>query len=281
MYELKHTAIDGKTLCGTQNHQSENQPSVHLLSLYECETGLVIGHVVVEKKTNEITGAKAFLKAPFLSGRIFTSDAMHTQKKWFAGIYAKQGYCFSTLKKNHRGLYKRVRDFFENTENDQGEWQYFQQREKGHGRDELREIWTTMQFRAQLERTWKGVTYICKIQRTVKQQGKERTEIAYGITNIPKEKADAERLLELNRNHWSIENRLHYRRDVTMGEDNSQVRIKGSPEVVAVVNGGILARMDYLGVKNVASQMRHFCAKPEEALRLLLYTLPQQNGRTK
>jgi predicted transposase YbfD/YdcC len=55
----------------------------------------------------------------------------------------------------------------------------------------------------------------------VKQQGKERTEIAYGITTIPKEKADAERLLELNRNHWSIENRLHYRRDVTMGEDNS------------------------------------------------------------
>jgi predicted transposase YbfD/YdcC len=72
----------------------------------------------------------------------------------------------------------------------------------------------------------------------VKQQGKERTEIAYGITTIPKEKADTERLLELNRNHWSIDNSLYYRRDITMGEDNSQIRIKGYSEVVAVVNGG-------------------------------------------
>ncbi|HEY1352579.1 MAG TPA: hypothetical protein VGF67_23410 [Ktedonobacteraceae bacterium] len=66
-----------------------------------------------------------------------------------------------------------------------------------------------------------------------------------------------------------------------MGEDSSQVRIKNAPEVIAALNNGILALMDYMGIKNVAAQMRHFCAKPEEALQLLLYTLPQHNGRTK
>jgi hypothetical protein len=94
MYELKYTAIDVKMLCGTQNHQSENQPSVYLFSLYECETGLIIGHVVVEKKTNERTGAKAFLKAPFLSGRICTSDAMHTQKNGLQEYMQNRGIAF-------------------------------------------------------------------------------------------------------------------------------------------------------------------------------------------
>ena len=69
---------------------------------------------------------------------------------------------------------------------------------------------------------------------------------------------------------YTIENRLHYRRDVTLGEDASQVRTHGAPEVVAALNGGILALMDFIGVKNVAKQMRHFCAQPREALQLLL-----------
>jgi len=72
---------------------------------------------------------------------------------------------------------------------------------------------------------------------------------------------------------WTIENRLHYRRDVTLGEDASQVRRKGAPEVVAALNGGLLALMDWLGVTNVAKQMRHFCAQPQEALQLLISKL--------
>jgi predicted transposase YbfD/YdcC len=111
MYELKHTAIDGKTLCGTQNHQSENQPSVHLFSLYECETGLVIGHVVVEKKTNERTGAKAFLKAPFLSGRICTSDAMHTQKNGLQEYMQNRDIAFLLRRKIIEGFIKEEGNF--------------------------------------------------------------------------------------------------------------------------------------------------------------------------
>src|SRR6266487_2007815 len=96
--------------------------------------------------------------------------------------------------------------------------------------------------------------------------------------NSERKRADARRILELNRKHWFIENRLHYRRDVTLGEDASQIRSSGAPEVVAALNGGLLALLDFLGVKNVAKQMRHYCAQPREALQLLLGKLSRQNG---
>ncbi len=70
-----------------------------------------------------------------------------------------------------------------------------------------------------------------------------------------------------------IENRLHRRRDVTLGEDACQVRMRGAPETLAALNGGVLALMDWLQVPNAASQMSHFCAHPEEALQLLFCKL--------
>jgi hypothetical protein len=68
---------------------------------------------------------------------------------------------------------------------------------------------------------------------------------------------------------YTIENRLHRRRDVTLGEDACQVRITGAPQALAALNGGVRALLDWLQVSNVASQMRHFCAHPLEALQLL------------
>jgi predicted transposase YbfD/YdcC len=82
-------------------------------------------------------------------------------------------------------------------------------------------------------------------------------------------KANASRLLHLQQAHWRMENRLHHRRDVTLGEDQSQVRITGAPQALAALNGGVSALADWLQVKNVASAMRHFCAHPHEALQLL------------
>ena len=134
----------------------------------------------------------------------------------------------------------------------------------------MREIWTSTQMNEWFENEWAGVAQVFVIRRYVNQGEKEREEIVYGLTNLPRKKANAKRLLELNQKHWSIENRLHYRRDVTLGEDACQVRVKGAPQALAALNGGILALMDWLGVSNVASQMRHFCAHPHEALPLLL-----------
>ncbi len=68
------------------------------------------------------------------------------------------------------------------------------------------------------EKEWAGMAQVFQIRRTVKEKGEERRAIVYGRTNVPRNKAGAKRLLELKRKHWWIENRLHYRREVTDGE---------------------------------------------------------------
>ena len=98
------------------------------------------------------------------------------------------------------------------------------------------------------------------------------------MTDVPRDMANAEQILDWRRNHWRIENCSHYRRDVTLGEDACQVRVDRVPEVLAALNGGILALMDFLGVKNLAKQTRYYAARPKEALQLLCGKLSRQNG---
>jgi predicted transposase YbfD/YdcC len=77
---LTHVAMDGKTVRGTLGHQSEGQPPVHLLSLYECQSGIVLTHRAVPCKENEISAAAALIHPALVKGRIISTDAIHTQK---------------------------------------------------------------------------------------------------------------------------------------------------------------------------------------------------------
>src|SRR5437588_12270692 len=97
--------------------------------------------------------------------------------------------------------------------------------------------------------------------------------VVYGITSLAPARASAQRLLELVREHWAIENRLHWRRDVTLREDHCQVRKGTAPRLLAVLNSFLLALLDFLGVGNVPKQMRFFDAQPLQAVRLLLGSL--------
>jgi predicted transposase YbfD/YdcC len=267
---LLHTAVDGKTMRGTLKHGRDDQPPVHLLSLYECGIGVVLAHVSVKKKENEITAMPTLLHPALVKGRIISADAMHTQKKFCLLVSLSGGYYLLIAKENQPGVLQDLIDFFADKDMDQGEWQYHKETNKGHGRLEVREIWASTQMNDFFGKDWTDIAQVFMIRRTITEKGKTRVETVYGITSLPRKKADARRILELNRKHWSIENRLHYRRDVTLGEDASQVRTKGAPQVLAALNGGILALMDFLGVNNAAKQLRYFCAYPQEALQLLL-----------
>jgi predicted transposase YbfD/YdcC len=274
---LTHVAMDGKTLRGTLGHEREGQPSVHLLSLYECHSGIVLTQRAVQSKENEISAAAALVHPALVKGRIVSTDAMHTQKKWCACVHAYKGYYLTIVKKNQPQMYEDLVDFFADPDAEQEEWQYAKSVHKGHGRLEIREIWTSTQMNAWFETQWAGVAQVFRLRRYVKEGEKEREEIVYGVTNLTRKKANASRLLALQQAHWRIENRLHYRRDVTLGEDACQVRITGAPQALAALNGGVLALMDWLQVRNVASAMRHFCAHPLEALQLLCGKLLREN----
>jgi hypothetical protein len=270
--KLIHTAVDGKTMRGTRKHERANQPPVHLLSF------IVIDHFTVTKKKNEYSTCLAILHPSLVKGRILTADAGIGYKGWCAAVHALGGYYEIPIKNNHPAVYRELAQFFLNDVIDRSEFQYYKETNKGHGRLETREIWTSTQMNQFFQQDWAGIAQVFMIKKSVLEKGEEKISIVYGITSLARKNADAKRILELNRKHWSIENRLHHRRDVTLGEDASQVRITGAPAVLAALNGGLLALMDFLQVKNVAKQMRYYCANYEEALQVIFGHLSMQNG---
>lgn len=112
-----------------------------------------------------------------------------------------------------------------------------------------------------------------RVERTVTRKGETSHEIVYGITSLSPKQANAEQVAGFIRAHWAIENRLHWRRDVTMQEAHSQIRTEHVPCILDLLNSTILAMMDLRGVSNVPAQMRRFKASPLLALRLLFGTL--------
>jgi predicted transposase YbfD/YdcC len=265
-------------LRGTLDHAEKTMPSVHILTLYDCDTGITIQQYMYKNNESEIGTANDILQIGLIKGSIVTTDALYTYRKWCAWIHVRGAYYMVVVKKNTPVLSQNLEDFFGDPDILKYECDYFKRVQKGHGRLETREIWTSTQLSTFLEREWTGVAQVSMIRKTVIEKGKKTVTLRYGMTDVPREKANAEQLLEWRQNHWRIENRSHYRRDVTLGEDASQVRINGAPEVLAALNGGILALMDFLGIKNVAKQLKYSCAHPEEALQLLCGKLSRQYG---
>ena len=105
--------------------------------------------------------------------------------------------------------------------------------EKEHGRIEARKIAVSAEVAPHLE--WPGAAQVARIERTREIGGKVSIEIAYIVTSLTAAEASPERLLELSRNHWAIENRLHYVRDVTFNEDRCRVR-SGARALAAIRN---------------------------------------------
>ena len=86
---------------------------------------------------------------------------------------------------------------------------------------------------------WPGVRQVCQVRRRVEQKGSVSMETRYAITSLGREPGPG-KLLEYVRGHWGIENRLHYVRDVTLGEDASQVRTGAAPQVMAALRNVVL-----------------------------------------
>jgi len=276
--KMSHLAGDGKTLRGTLKHAEETMPSVHILTLYDCHTGITIQQYVYKNDESEIAASKQVLQTGLVRGSLLTTDALYTFKQWCAWIHVRGAYYLVAVKKNTPALYQDLEDFFGDPDILTYECDYFKRVQKGHGRLETREIWTSTQLSVFLEKEWTGVAQVFMIRKTVIEKGKKVITIRYGMTNTPREKENAEQILQWRQNHWRIENCSHYRRDVTLGEDACQVRTNHAPEVLAALNGGILALMDFLGVKNVAKQMRYYAARPQEALQLLCGSLSRRYG---
>jgi len=269
----QHAALDGKTLRGTLGHEALDQRKMPQLALYDTQAGLILKEQVTGEKQNELSIVSEFLTPVLVKGRIIAADALHTQHAFCFTVTRWDGDYLLIAKDNQATLADDLRLFFTQPPHDCRDWRTARTVNKGHGRLEIRELVASTELNAFLGGQWAGVAQVFQVTRTVYEDGQMRREVVYGITSLSPTRASAARLLALLRAHWRIENRLHWRRDVTLREDHCQVRKGDAPRVLAVLNSFLLALMDFLGVSNVPKQMRIFDAHPFQAVRLLLGSL--------
>jgi predicted transposase YbfD/YdcC len=141
--------------------------------------------------------------------------------------------------------------------------------DKGHGRLEIRQIWASSELNHYLDFPFVAQVFCIRREVTHLKSQKKTHEIAYGISSLPPHKAPPKRLLDLNREHWHIENRLNYVRDVTFDEDRSQIRTRNSPRVMATLKNFAISLLRWLGTTNIAKALRHLAAKAHLSLQLI------------
>lgn len=139
--------------------------------------------------------------------------------------------------------------------------------DKGHGRLTKRHLQASTRLAGQLD--WPGVQQVCRIERVVTEKGVTSTEIAYAITSLSAERATADQLLEYNRGHWGIENRLHWVRDVSLGEDACRANLGHSPQNLAAFRNAALSLLRLSGVEGILPTLRDFAARPYDLLKFL------------
>ena len=132
---------------------------------------------------------------------------------------------------------------------------------KGHGRLEYRTLISSTMLNDYLD--WPGVKQVCKIIRTTTRKNKTTTEVAYAITSVGRDRVNAKTLLKWNRGHWGIENRLHWVRDETFGEDRCRVRTRAAPQVLAAIRNLAINWLRSHKTVNIAAALRENCWNPQ------------------
>jgi predicted transposase YbfD/YdcC len=268
-------SLDGKTLKGTI--PAGEQRGTHLLSIYVPDQGLVLVEAQVDRKENEIVVAPKILKQVSLSGVIVIGDALHTQRETSEQILQAGGNYLWTVKGNQARTQWAIEKLFvqEACKLKQGAPLSKSIRaaaltNKGHGRRETRTIWVSMELNEYLN--WPGVKQVFRLERLVwheKRHGYTR-QVIYGMTSLSPEQAPPKKLIRLLRRYWGIECGLHYRRDVTLHEDQTRLTVGQAGHNMAILNNIVIGLCLHNGFNNLAKARRLFSAKPAQALQLIL-----------
>jgi predicted transposase YbfD/YdcC len=268
-------AIDGKTLRGTITR--EDPFGVHLLAAYLPEAGLVLMQMVVEKdKENELVVAPKLLNCLDLRHKVVVGDAMHTQRAVSLQIVAAGGDFVWVVKDNQPLTRQAVEQLFAPAPAIPGwrqpptDFQTARTANKAHGRLEERSLTTSSLLNDYLD--WPGLGQVFKLERrfTTLATGRVHREIQYGLTSLTAAEASPERLLEIVRSEWGIENGLHYRRDKTFQEDQTRMTRPAVGRVMASINNLVIGLLNLAGFHNHAQARRQLDAHPAQALALIL-----------
>ena len=220
---------------------------------------------VGNQKEAELTLAPELLGKLPLKGRLVTGDALYCQKELCRQIVGAGGDYLFIVKANQGRLYRDIEFFFARPPF--GEQLVLVEKKGRHGdREERRQLVASPGLAHYLK--WPGAGQMLLIERTAVRKGKTLHEVRYAVTSQTAAVGPA-RLLRQVRGHWGIENRLHYVRDVSFGEDASQVRKGASPEVMAALRNAVIAILRGAGWTNIAAALRHYAWRQHDALSLL------------
>lgn len=256
-------ALDGKEVRGANTHGAR----LHLVSLVEQRSGTVLEQRAVPAKTNEIRAAPGLLQGRDLRGVVITGDALLTQRALAQQVLDQGGHYLMVVKRNQAELYEDIHTLFVQTDwgSDDDRLSYTSH-DRGHGRYEARTLTTSEQLRGYLN--WPGAQQVAQriCMRRLHPSETPQITTTYAVTSLSRQQVTPKQLERLWRDHWSIENRNHYVRDETLGEDRCQVFAGHAARALAALRSGILALIRTQSWRCVPQALRHYAAHPRKAL---------------
>lgn len=280
---LTAVAIDGKSLHGTNPEEFRR---LHLLAAVSHELGIPLAQCAVGEKTNEIPVASQLLKHFDVAGKVITTDALLTQRDFCSDILAANADYALPVKANQKQLFEDIRDLFEPlSETDPPEvnarrfenlhtqaeahLDTYTDVETAHGFTTIRTLRSSTLLTPETD--WPGLSQVYEyhIERHYTQTGEITHQKQYGITSLLPEKASAEDLLKLRREHWTIENKLHWVRDVIFDEDASQARTGSIPHVMAALRNTAISVLRFAGRTKLSQTLREFADSPKLTVNLI------------
>jgi predicted transposase YbfD/YdcC len=242
-----------------------------MVSAWATEQGVVLGQQKVDDKSNEITAIPQLLDLLELKGCIVTIDAMGCQKAIAQQIVESDADYVLAVKGNHKTLYQDVQRLLAPSPGGEqlpAACDFYEQQEHGHGREERRRYWVTSEIEELREKhPWAGLSSIGMVEATRTCAGKTTIEKRFYLTSL---EADAQAFARAVRNHWGIENRLHWTLDVIFHEDQSRLRKGYGPENFAVLRHIALNLLRQEPSKKSLPRKRLLCALDDRYLLKVL-----------
>lgn len=266
--DLQGQALDGKTVRGPLAH---GEPRTDLVSLVRHEDGQVLAQARIPCGHREQTVVSQVLVGRDLRGIVITVDALHTHPALAQQIRDQHGDYLMIVKRNQPQLWEDIATLFQAPPLPRDVEDRCQTRtvQKGHGRLEIRTLTASALLADYVH--WPGAYWVLQrtCQRQILKTGRQTQEVTYGITSLDPSRVSLKRVEQLWRGHWTVENKVHYVRDVTLGEDTCPVHRGQAPQVLAALRNGVLNLLRQAGWRNIAAALRHYAASAAETLTLL------------
>jgi predicted transposase YbfD/YdcC len=265
--ELRAVALDGKTARGGGTAVA---PAVHLLAALDQPTGGVRAQARVPADTNAHKAALALLEGMVREGRVVTGDAAFCPRDLGRQVVGAGGHYLLKVDDNQPTRKADIATAFGPSFSPYGRRKAAAQADeattwdKHGGRIERRRLRITTMLNGDLDGP--AVAQVGRLERTVTAGGEVTPEVQDLITSVPRERAGAAALLGWARGHWGIENRLHYVRDVTRGEEANRTRSGSGPPVLAALRNLAVTRLRLSGVTNIAGARRRNAARVRDLL---------------